>query len=113
MEKLTVKLEKLKNDNIASMLTISEESRRMQDMMKMYAMSGMGMGGFGQDGETLVLNVNHPLVQYVIDHQKEDSTKLICEQLYDLAKLQNAPLGADAMKRFIERSNEIMLKGLA
>jgi molecular chaperone HtpG len=113
MEKLTVKLEKLKNDNIASMLTISEESRRMQDMMKMYAMSGMGMGGFGQDGETLVLNVNHPLVQYVIDHQKEDATKLICEQLYDLAKLQNAPLGADAMKRFIERSNEIMLKGLA
>jgi molecular chaperone HtpG len=112
MEKLTVKLEKLKNDNIASMLTISEESRRMQDMMKMYAMSGMGMGGFGQDGETLVLNVNHPLVQYVIDHQKEDNTKLICEQLYDLAKLQNAPLGADAMKRFIERSNEIMLKGL-
>jgi molecular chaperone HtpG len=113
MEKLTVKLEKLKNDNIASMLTISEESRRMQDMMKMYAMSGMGMGGFGQEGETLVLNVNHPLVKYVMDHQKEAKTKLICEQLYDLAKIQNAPLSADAMKRFIERSNEIMLEGLA
>ena len=107
-DKLDVKLQKLKNKKISSVLTVSEESRRMQDMMKMYG--GMGMGGFGDEGETLILNANHPLVQYVEEHQEEDTSKLICEQLYDLAKIQNAPLEAADMTRFIERSNEIMLR---
>ena len=106
---LTVKVEKLKNKKVASMITLSEESRRMQDMMKMYAMQGMGMGGFGSEGETLVLNANHPLVQYVTEHEDGDNTKMICEQLYDLAKLQHAPLEPEAMTKFIARSNEIML----
>ena len=106
---LTVKVEKLKNKKVASMITLSEESRRMQDMMKMYAMQGMGMGGFGSEGETLVLNANHPLVQYVTEHEDGDNTKTICEQLYDLAKLQHAPLEPEAMTKFIARSNEIML----
>ncbi|MCM1569189.1 MAG: molecular chaperone HtpG [Roseburia sp.] len=108
-DKITVKVEKLKNKKISSMITLSEESRRMQDMMKMYAMPGMDMGGFGGEGETLLLNANHPLVQYVTEHQDGENVKMICEQLYDLAKLQHAPLAPEAMTRFIARSNEIML----
>ena len=108
-DKLTVKVEKLKNKKIASMITLSEESRRMQDMMKMYSMPGMDMGNFGNEGETLVLNANHPLVQYVSEHQEGENVKMICEQLYDLAKLQHAPLNPDEMTRFISRSNDIMM----
>ncbi len=107
-DNLTVKVEKLKNKKISSMITVSEESRRMQDMMKMYAMNGMDMG-FGQEGETLVLNANHPLVQYVLDNKEGDHVKMICEQLYDLALLQNAPLKPEAMTKFIARSNDIMM----
>ncbi len=107
-ESLAVKVEKLKNKKIAAMITLSEESRRMQDMMKMYAMQGMDLGAFGSEGETLVLNANHPLVQYVTENEGENS-KLICEQLYDLAKLQHAPLNPDEMTKFIARSNDIMM----
>ena len=105
---IKVKVEKLKNKKISSMITLSEEARRMQDMMKMYSMNGMGMGDFGKDGETLVLNASHPLVQYILDHKENENTKMICEQLYDLAKLQHAPLESEAMTRFIQRSNDIM-----
>ncbi|MGN1146467.1 MAG: molecular chaperone HtpG, partial [Acetatifactor sp.] len=86
-----------------------EESRRMQDMMKMYSMPGMDMSAFGSEGETLILNANHPLVQYVTEHQEGDNVEMICEQLYDLAKLQHAPLAPEAMTKFISRSNEIMM----
>ena len=108
-DKINVRIEKLKNKKVSSVLTVSEESRRMQDMMKMYAVSGMDMGMFGGDGETLVLNVNHPLVAYITEHEEGENTLMICEQLYDLARLQNAPLGAEAMNKFVARSNEIML----
>ncbi len=109
-DSITVKVEKLKNKKISSMITLSEESRRMQDMMKMYAMPGMDAGMFGgKDGETLILNANHPLVQYVLENKEGENTKTICEQLYDLALLQHAPLEPEAMTKFIARSNEIML----
>ena len=110
-EKLEVKVEKLKNEQVSSMITLSEESRRMQDMMKMYARNGMmmGMDMFGEEGETLVLNANNKLVQYLFAH-KEDEVSIFCEQLYDLAKLSNQPLEPAAMTRFIERSNEVMLR---
>ena len=108
-DKLEVKVEKLKNKKISSMITLSEESRRMQDMMKMYAMNGMGMGDMGEEGETLILNANHPLVQYVIGHQEDEHVGMICEQLYDLAKLQHAPLKPEDMTKFVNRSNEIMM----
>ena len=108
-DKLTVKVEKLKNKKVSSMITLSEESRRMQDMMKMYSMPGMDMGGFGGEGETLILNASHPLVQYVNEHQEGENVEMICEQLYDLAKLQQAPLAPEAMTRFIARSNDIMM----
>ena len=108
-DKLTVKLEKLKDKKMSSMLTVSEESRRMAEMMKMYAMNGMSMGDFGNEGQTLILNANHPLVQYVMDHEDSDNTKMICEQLYDLARIQNAPLEGEAMSKFVARSNEIMM----
>ena len=108
-DKLNVKLQKLKNKKVASVITLSEESRRMQDMMKMYAMPGMDMGAFGGDGETLVLNANHPLVEYVVENQEGENTKMICEQLYDLAKIQHEPLDPEAMSKFIARSNEIMM----
>jgi len=108
-DKLAVKVEKLKNKKVASMITLSEEARRMQDMMKMYAMPGMDMGQFGADGETLVLNANHPLVDYVTSHQEDEHVGMICEQLYDLAKLQHEPLSPEAMSKFIARSNDIMM----
>ena len=104
-----VKIEKLKNKKISSMITLSEESRRMQDMMKMYSMPGMDMGVFGKEGETLILNANHPLVEYVLEHQDGENVKLICEQLYDLALLQQAPLEPEAMTKCVARSNEIMM----
>lgn len=81
----------------------------MQDMMKMYAMPGMDMGGFPKEGETLILNANHPLVQYIMEHSDDSNTNMICEQLYDLALLQQAPLEPEAMSKFITRSNDIML----
>ena len=108
-DKIEIKVEKLKNKKIASMMTLSEESRRMQDMMKMYAMPGMDMGDYGKEGETLVLNAKHPLVQYVLDHTDDSNVSMICEQLYDLALLQQAPLEPEAMSKFITRSNDIML----
>ena len=108
-DRITVKVEKLKDDKISSVLTLSEETRRMQDMMKMYSMSGMDMGGFGGEGETLILNANHPLVQYITDNQEGENVDKICEQLYDLAKIQQAPLSPEAMAKFIARSNEIMM----
>ena len=107
---IKVKIEKLKNKKISSMITLSEEARRMQDMMKMYSMQGIDMGmGFGKEGETLILNANHPLVQYVLENQEGENVKMICEQLYDLALLQQAPLEPEAMTKFVARSNEIML----
>ncbi len=108
-ENLTVKVEKLKNKKISSMITVSEESRRMQDMMRMYSMNGADMGMFGKEGETLVLNASHPLVQYVLDNKEGENVTMICEQLYDLAQIQNAPLAPEAMTKFIARSNDIMM----
>ena len=109
-KELKVAVEKLKNKKISSMITLSEESRRMQDMMKMYGMGGMDANMFGgMEGETLVLNANHPLVQYVLEHGEDDNVKIMCEQLYDLALLQHAPLAPEAMTKFVARSNEIML----
>lgn len=107
-EKLEVKAEKLKNENVSSMITLSEESRRMQDMMKMYNMNGMDPSMFGSN-ETLVLNSNNKLVQYVLDNKEGENVNLICEQLYDLALLSHKPLTAEAMTKFINRSNQIML----
>ena len=107
-DKIEVKVEKFKNENISSVITLSEESRRMQDMMRMYSMQGMDMGGLG-GGETLVLNANNKLVQYIITNENADQTSLICEQLYDLALLGHKPLEPEAMTKFIQRSNEIMM----
>jgi len=107
-ENLDVRVEKLKNEGVASMMTLSEETRRMQDMMKMYGMMGMDPGMFGSD-VTLVLNANHPLVQYVLKHGEGEHTALFCKQLYDLALLGNKPLNPEEMTEFIKRSNEIMM----
>ena len=107
-DNITVKVEKLKNKDISSMITVSEEARRMQDMMKMYAMNGMDMG-MNKEGETLILNANNKLVEYVLEHQDGENVGLICEQLYDLALLQQAPLQPEAMTKFIARSNKIMM----
>ena len=91
------------------MITVSEEARRMQDMMKMYAMPGMDFGAMGKEGETLILNANNKLVEYILEHQDGENVDLICEQLYDLALIQQAPLQPDAMTKFIARSNKIMM----
>ena len=81
----------------------------MQDMMKMYSMPGMDMGAFGKEGETLILNANHPLVQYIMENTDSDNVGMICEQLYDLALLQHAPLEPEAMSKFVARTNDIMM----
>jgi len=107
-DKLEVKVEKFKNEKLSSVMTLSEESRRMQDMMRMYNMSGMDMGGLG-GGETLVLNANNKLVQFIITNENAEQTPMICEQLYDLALLGHKPLEPEAMTKFIQRSNEIMM----
>ena len=110
-DKLTVKVEKLKNENISSIITLSEEGRRMQDMMKMYAMNGMGgmdMSMFAAD-QTLTLNANNNLVKYIFEHKDSENVPMFCEQLYDLAVLSNHPLSVDEMSRFVERSNKIMM----
>ena len=108
-DKLDIKVEKMKNAGIASMITVSEETRRMQDMMKMYNMGGMDMGMFGGMGETLVLNANHPLVKYVLENKEGEHTAAICEQLYDLASLSHGTLSPERMTKFVSRSNEIMM----
>ncbi len=109
-DKLDIKVEKMKNTGVASMITVSEETRRMQDMMKMYSMGGaMDMSMFGGSGETLVLNANHPLVQYVLANKEGENTEKICEQLYDLASLSHGQLSPERMTAFVARSNEIML----
>ena len=110
-DKLTVKVEKLKNENISSIITLSEEGRRMQDMMKMYAMNGMGgmdMNMFAAD-QTLTLNANNELVKYIFEHKDSENVPMFCEQLYDLAVLSNHPLSVDEMTKFVERSNKIMM----
>ena len=109
-DKLEIKVEKLKNESISSMVTLSEESRRMQDMMKMYGMMGMGMDPsmFGPS-LTLVLNANNSLVKYLMDNTESENAGLFCEQLYDLAVLQHEQLKPEAMHKFVERSNKIMM----
>ena len=110
-DKLKVQLETLKDANVSSMLTLNEQTRRMNDMMKMYSMNGMnfGMDKMTKEGQTLILNAVHPLVKYVMEHEEGENTKLICEQLYDLAVLQNEPLTGDEMAKFVTRSNQIMM----
>ncbi len=109
-ENLEVKVEKLKNENVSSMLTLSEETRRMQDMMKMYSAGGAGMDMdmFG-DSVTLVLNSSNKLVQYILNNKDAENVDMFCKQLYDLAVLANHPLKAEEMTEFVNRSNEIML----
>ena len=107
-EKLEVRVENLKNDGVAAMITLSEESRRMQDMMKMYNMYGMDPSMFGGD-QTLVLNAAHPLVKFVAENVESDKTPVICEQLYDLAMMSHKQLSPDEMTKFIRRSNEILM----
>ena len=107
-DKLTVKVESLKDADVASILTLSEQGRRMQDMMKMYNMYGMDPSMFGANSQTLVLNANNELVKYIAEHKDGENTTLMCEQLYDLAMLSHAPLTPEQMTNFIARSNKIM-----
>ena len=110
-DNLEVKVEKLKDENLSSMITLSEETRRMQDMMKMYSMNGMGgmdPNMFAAD-QTLTLNANNELVKYIFEHKDSEHVPMFCEQLYDLAMLSNQPLSVDAMAKFVQRSNQIMM----
>ena len=105
---VTIKVQKLKDENISSMITVSEETRRMQDMMKMYGMAGMDPSMFGGAGETLTLNANNDLVKYIVANPEGENTELICKKLYDLALISHTPLNPDSMTAFIERSNKIL-----
>ena len=107
-EKLDVKVEKLKDENVASMAVLSEENRRMQEMMKMYGMGGMDASMFGSQA-TLVLNANHPLVQFLVTNKDSENVSIICKQLYDLAMLAHKPLNPEEMTAFVKRSNDIMM----
>lgn len=105
---IDIKVQKLKDEKVSSMITVSEETRRMQDMMKMYGMAGMDPSMFGAAGETLTLNANNALVKYIVDTPEGENTELICKQLYDLALISHTPLNPDSMTAFIERSNKIL-----
>ena len=107
-DKLNVKVEKLKDDKVASMAILSEQERRMAEMMKMYGMGGMDPSMFGSQA-TLVLNANHPLVKFLTEHKRSKNVPIICKQLYDLAMLAHKPLSPEEMTAFVQRSNEIML----
>ncbi len=108
-EKLEVKVENMKDDDVAAIVTLSEESRRMQDMMKMYGMGNTSDPSMFGGQETLILNANHPLVKFVLEHKKAQSVPVICEQLYDLAMLSHKVLSQEEMAKFVKRSNEIMM----
>ena len=107
-DKLDVKVEKLKDEKVASVITLSEQNRRMQEMMRMYGMAGMDPAMFGSE-VTLTLNANHPLVQYVAEHGDSENTPVICRQLYDMAMLAHKPLTPEEMTAFVQRSNDIMM----
>ena len=107
-DKLNVKVEKLKDGKVASMAVLSEQERRMAEMMKMYGMGGMDPSMFGSQA-TLVLNVNHPLVKFLVEHKRSKNVPIICKQLYDLAMLAHKPLSPEEMTAFVQRSNEIMM----
>lgn len=107
-EQLEVKVENLKDDNVAAMAVLPEEARRMQEMMKMYGMAGMDPAMFGGQA-ALVLNANHPLVKFIVEHKKSKNAPIICRQLYDLAMLAHKPLSPEEMTAFVQRSNEIMM----
>ena len=107
-DKLDVKVEKLKDDKVASMAVLSEQERRMAEMMKMYGMSGMDPSMFGTQA-TLILNANHPLVQFLVEHKRSKNVPIICKQLYDLAMLAHKPLSPEEMTAFVQRSNDIMM----
>ena len=109
-DKLKVSVQLLKNDEISSVITVSEESRRMQEMMKQYGMMGTDLSMFGGEGETLVLNANHPLVKELLSDSHKEYFDMICEQLYDMASISHSPLSPERMSAFIKRSNELMLK---
>ncbi len=107
-DKLDVKVEKLKDDKVASMAVLSEQERRMAEMMRMYGMGGMDPSVFGSQA-TLVLNANHPLVKFLVEHKRSKNVPIICKQLYDLAMLAHKPLSPEEMTAFVQRSNEIMM----
>ena len=107
-DKLDVKVEKLKDDKVASMAVLSEQERRMAEMMKMYGMGGMDPSMFGSQA-TLILNANHPLVKFLVEHKRSKNVPVICKQLYDLAMLAHKPLSPEEMTAFVQRSNEIMM----
>ena len=105
---IKIKLEKLKNKDISAMMTMSGETRKMQEMMRMYA-GGMGVDEFSKEGLTLMLNANNKLVQFLLDNKEGENVNLICEQLYDLALIQHGPLSPEEMTKFVQRSNKIMM----
>ncbi len=107
-EKLEVKVERLKDNSVASMAVLSEQSRRMEEMMRMYSMGGTGGMDLGGQA-SLVLNANHPLVKFVTEHKEDEHTPMICKQLYDLAMIAHKPLNPEEMTAFVQRSNEIMM----
>lgn len=108
-DKIDIEVKNLKNDSLASLLIISEESRRMEDMMKQYAMMGLDPSMFGGNTDrTLVLNSSHSLVKKLLSAENKDNEKLIIEHLYDLAQLSNASLSPERMSAFIQRANSIL-----
>lgn len=109
-EKLNIKVTNLADEETASMITVSEESLRMQEMMRQYGMMGMNPGNESMKDETLILNAKHPLVKYLFDHNKSRLTEKIGRQLYDLALVQNNALAPDRIPEFVKRTNEIMLE---
>lgn len=113
-EKLTVQVENLKNEDVAGMIILNENNRRMQDMMKLYGMGGLDPNMFPSE-EILVLNKRHPLIQFVLNTDQKDSElyQMVVMQVYDLAVMSHKTMSPEAMSAFIKRTNEIMKRMIA
>lgn len=107
-DNLLLKVENLKDDSVASILVTSEEGRRMQDMMRMYGID-TGSPDMLDNDATLIVNANHPLVQYITEHKRSKNSAVICKQLYDMARIANHPLSPEEMSAFVQRTNDIMM----
>ena len=115
-EKLNVKLEALKAEKVSAMILLSEESRRMMEMMEAYANNEEFKTMFAnmKPDETLVLNKNNKLVKALLSmagkEEKKEDAALLCHQLYDLALMSHRPLTSEEMTAFIDRSNLLLEK---
>lgn len=112
-EKLDVKFEAFKDVKTPAMLTVSEESRRMQDMMKMYRMTSGADNNFSMPDEaSLVLNTQSALIKKLVENPDSEGAEAAARQIYTLALLSQRQLSADELNAFLGDSYDMIEKTL-